>query len=1294
MNRKNLDRKFIRFGSKMLILLQVFLLLFIIWVKADYLDFTKQLNTMWIDTKQIESGNKISRYDLAKLLNTVECKDCINTPKDMISKYDNKFWDAFLKIPWKDFGDIWYRWWLYKWKVYYYCVAYVWDNEYMRWYPLETSPVCGWKFCGDKDTTQAEFYQVIINLSAKYIYNRFLADWKVIKKWMDNISKGSYADKYLNSIDRDYISKNASLNKSGYLDDVKYFSTYMKYCMFNIKACGFQEIWSIKQAVWPIAELNILLNQNIIDLPIAQKIDVGKLVDGQTVLNVLYKLYNIVKCDFNNDYDCDLSDNAGDNCPNAYNPTQTDTDKDWIWDVCDSDIDGDGVWNPIWIVDDNGRINIGMRTTGTDLTLFGNSTWDSNNKIWIYINANNVKWSAPVSINFDAITKGEIKKISRDMWDGTQIEETKVTHTFLNAWIYKITAIAYWNPWQATAKITLLVWENIKNQYWIQIITDKIWWENDNVEVLFDTRNVGNIDKIKWSFGDGAEILKWVWQKFKRILNKKWTYNVIAKWYNWSDLKAIASVNIWAWIWNRWASLNSNSLNPNIWQTIKLQTNIWWFENSDIKTTEVNRGDWTIDTNVNLVYQHSYKVWWTKSISQKITLKDWRTITNFLTIFVVDLNMANTYTYLINPSNLVANTYDKINFSTYIVWYVLPNYPLIINKYKQWETRMFNDIKSLPQKFDYIYNKQWDYSLVSKLYINQCIYMEAQASIWIKWNDMCFDAMLNHTLSQFKCDMDKDNIPDVCDDDIDGDGYKNLIWIIKYENPDCSIWPSSGNNNWNWNNVDIQLLKKHIWSCSLDNAFPIPNPDQMDLNMNGIWDVFENQIWILLGNIDPLYENNNDRDGDGIQDGIDFCPDLAENYNLYKDRDWCPEIWVEFICGYTNIQLPIEDVSCGNGVIDYGETCYNCPKDVWSCSSICWNWIHEPGETCTNCPKDAWTCNLNCGNNVIDPWETCINCPKDVANCVSICWNWIYEPGETCTNCPKDVANCSSSCWNWVQEPGETCTSCPKDAKICPSTCGNNIIDSWEICTNCPTDIQVCFSLCGNGIVETDLLEQCDDGSNNGQPGYCSNFCTNLASCGNGIVNTWENCNNCPQDVKSCFSLCGNGIVESSSFEQCDDGSNNGKAGYCSNVCTNLASCGNWIVDPWENCSNCPQDVKSCFSLCGNGIVESSSFEQCDDGSNNGKAGYCSNVCTISNINPNFCGNWVVDPWENCSNCPQDVKDCLSISSFECFQCPCSFVDIANDLSKKDAVRASLWDKLWNILYRVSESKSLDLNID
>jgi hypothetical protein len=34
--------------------------------------------------------------------------------------------------------------------------------------------------------------------------------------------------------------------------------------------------------------------------------------------------------------------------------------------------------------------------------------------------------------------------------------------------------------------------------------------------------------------------------------------------------------------------------------------------------------------------------------------------------------------------------------------------------------------------------------------------------------------------------MDNDGIPDICDDDIDGDGVKNLIGIILYERPDCS----------------------------------------------------------------------------------------------------------------------------------------------------------------------------------------------------------------------------------------------------------------------------------------------------------------------------------------------------------------------------------------------------------------------------------------------------------------------------------------------------------------------------
>jgi hypothetical protein len=136
-------------------------------------------------------------------------------------------------------------------------------------------------------------------------------------------------------------------------------------------------------------------------------------------------------------------------------------------------------------------------------------------------------------------------------------------------------------------------------------------------------------------------------------------------------------------------------------------------------------------------------------------------------------------------------------------------------------------------------------------------------------SDLCLAAISEGTLWSFKCDMDKDEIPDVCDDDIDWDGYKNIIWIIKYENQNCSIWPWSGNNS--WNNIDIEILKKHIWICYLDNAFYIINPDQLDINMNGIWDVFENQIKIIWAGVSYFYVNIKDGNLDGIPDYIDAC---------------------------------------------------------------------------------------------------------------------------------------------------------------------------------------------------------------------------------------------------------------------------------------------------------------------------------------------------------------------------------------------------------------------------------------
>jgi hypothetical protein len=81
-------------------------------------------------------------------------------------------------------------------------------------------------------------------------------------------------------------------------------------------------------------------------------------MDGKRIVEILYNLYKITSCTFNNDYDCDGLDNVKDSCPNAYDPSQKDSDHDGIGDVCDDDLDNDGIKNPIGIVDDNGNFNI------------------------------------------------------------------------------------------------------------------------------------------------------------------------------------------------------------------------------------------------------------------------------------------------------------------------------------------------------------------------------------------------------------------------------------------------------------------------------------------------------------------------------------------------------------------------------------------------------------------------------------------------------------------------------------------------------------------------------------------------------------------------------------------------------------------------------------------------------------------------------------------------------------------------------------------------------------------------
>jgi len=124
--KKNIWKVIVVFG-----LISVFLL--ISFLKADYTTFLSKLKIMWIAVENLQKQLTVSRYELTRLLNTVECKDCIVPDVNMKNKYTNAFWINFIELPWKDFGDISYWWALFNNLSHYYCVAYAGDNWYMRW---------------------------------------------------------------------------------------------------------------------------------------------------------------------------------------------------------------------------------------------------------------------------------------------------------------------------------------------------------------------------------------------------------------------------------------------------------------------------------------------------------------------------------------------------------------------------------------------------------------------------------------------------------------------------------------------------------------------------------------------------------------------------------------------------------------------------------------------------------------------------------------------------------------------------------------------------------------------------------------------------------------------------------------------------------------------------------------------------------------------------------------------------------------------------------------------------------
>lgn len=880
--------------------------------KISYDDFLATLKQNGINTTEIQQRESVSRYELARLLNASECYDCFHPSNSFVSRYTSDNWRKFIELPGKNFSDITAPETIFLDNNYFYCIAYVWDMWHMQGYSYATSPICASKFCGFRNVNRAEFYQVMLNVLDKYLYEKYTVNWQKMYAWLVNLPRDSYEYLYLNTADRSLIQEYQE-QSAQQLKSAEELQTYSKYCLFNLSTCGFAPINDIPQWFWPLSQMNILLKNGIIADGGLTRSSLFTNVSGKEILQALYKSSDLTSCSFNNDYDRDKIPNTEDNCPNHFNPHQRDLDGDGIGDVCDDDIDGDGIKNPIGIVDDSGKIDITKLKDTEDNCIFTINPWQQRtqddfygdacqgigDRLGVTIVVKEIGYYAPMDATFFAQIEGKWDTVEREFGDwGNGVWQT-ISHTFMHPWVYTVKVKVKNRTHTATSSTTVVVWENPDVQIAVEWIDTRLIYAEKCISSVL--KKVGVIDRIQVDF-DGKIV---EYDKDTRVMkycfDDSGAKNITITLLKWDKKVSISRLVIGIGEGTPAANLLADTLTPQLGEITTFRTKIAGFTPSDIKSIVWDFGDGVKKRNTALTMAHRYTQPWAHLVQQEITLYSWEKIHTAVTIYVVDPQSFKSY-YLYQ---YLKKLFWKVGDTVTIFYKKSWNQQEIGAKVNNgnWE----KNLPKLPSTVSDTYSAG-KYLPFSELYFSGNIILTAHSTFRVDGKGRCEDALLTNTLWKFHCDMDKDGIPDVCDTDIDGDGFPNLLNIIKTEPKDCK---------YTIDDLDKEVFDSHNnYPVGLDNCFLIANKDQKDSDGDWRGDVCDD---ILDTN-----DKNADRDGDGIRDAIDECPDLPENYNNNRDRDGCPEIpdWEGNDDGNddgndTEIITPAECYSCPCNYADF-----------------------------------------------------------------------------------------------------------------------------------------------------------------------------------------------------------------------------------------------------------------------------------------------------------------------------------------------------------------------------------------
>lgn len=204
--------------------------------------------------------------------------------------------------------------------------------------------------------------------------------------------------------------------------------------------------------------------------------------------------------------------------------------------------------------------------------------------------------------------------------------------------------------------------------------------------------------------------------------------------------------------------------------------------------------------------------------------------------------------------------------------------------------------------------------------------------------------------------------------------------------------------------------------------------------------------------------------------------------------------------------------------------------------------------------------------------------------------------------CDNDVYGTSSSCGDGVIGATETCEIGDLQAMDCTTAEGdpgtenetcNSSCTGWTALTGA-----VCSAgTCGDGVVDTSLGEDCDDGSLNGDYGYCDATChyTDAEYCGDGVISGGEACD------------CGDTSAEVATGKPYG-----GAYGTCSATNGTYGTAG---------ATTCAWDCAGPAAYCGDGTIDELNGEVCDGNTVVSADGLCLNQVDALLSTFDFCAS-------------------------------------------------------------------------